>query len=84
MRDGVRDRDASRINEAVLTIVSEGAKRMEELRKNPNAATEPKELDHAIEVVDWGVRTFGSYVGEYISSALFLTSAEHKNRVDRY
>ncbi|KAF8183925.1 armadillo-type protein [Pholiota molesta] len=63
VRDGVRDRDAARINEAVLTIVSEGAKRMEALRENPNAATEAKELDHAIEVVDWGIRTFGSYVG---------------------
>ncbi|KAF9477931.1 ARM repeat-containing protein [Pholiota conissans] len=63
VRDGVRDRDAGRINEAVLTIVSEGAKRMEVLRENPNAATEPKELDYAIEVVDWGIRTFGSYVG---------------------
>jgi exportin-T len=65
VRDGVRDRDAARINEAVLTIVSEGAKRMEALRENPNAATEAKELDHAIEVVDWGIRTFGSYVGAY-------------------
>ncbi|KAF8968103.1 armadillo-type protein [Flammula alnicola] len=63
VRDGVRDRDAGRINEAVLTIVAEGAERMDELRKNPGAATEPRELDHAIEVVDWGVRTFGSYVG---------------------
>ena len=84
VRDGVRDRDASRINEAVLTIVSEGAKRMEELRKNPSAAAEPRELDHAIEVVDWGVRTFGSYVGEYISSALCNAPAERKHRVDRY
>ncbi|KAF8910650.1 ARM repeat-containing protein [Gymnopilus junonius] len=63
VRDGVRDRDAARINEAVLTIVAERAERMNELRKNPGSATEQKELDHAIEVVDWGVRTFGSYVG---------------------
>lgn len=63
VRDGVRDRDASKINQAVLAIVAAGAKRMGEIRENPAAATEPKELDHAIEVVDWGVRTFGSYVG---------------------
>ncbi|PPQ68668.1 hypothetical protein CVT25_012322 [Psilocybe cyanescens] len=63
VRDGVRDRDAAKINEAVLTIVAERAERMNELRKNPGLATEPKELDNAIEVVDWGVRTFGSYVG---------------------
>lgn len=64
VRDGVRDRDAASINEAVLTIVADGADRMAELRKNPGAATDPKELGHAIEVVDWGVRTFGSYVGK--------------------
>ncbi|KDR76202.1 hypothetical protein GALMADRAFT_247461 [Galerina marginata CBS 339.88] len=63
VRDGVRDRDAPRINEAVLTIVAEGADRMNELRKNPGSAADPRELDHVIEVVDWGVRTFGSYVG---------------------
>jgi exportin-T len=43
--------------------VSDRAERMSELRKNPAAATDPKELDHLIEVVDWGVRTFSSYVG---------------------
>jgi len=63
VRDGVRDRDAPSINEAVLTIVAQGAERMNELRKNPALATDPKELDHVIEVVDWGVRAFGSYVG---------------------
>lgn len=63
VRDGVRERDAAKINEAVLTIVSDRAERMSELRKNPAAATDPKELDHLIEVVDWGVRTFSSYVG---------------------
>ncbi|KAJ3517935.1 hypothetical protein NLJ89_g183 [Agrocybe chaxingu] len=63
VRDGVRERDASRINEAVLTIVAEGAERMAELRKDPTAASDPKELDNVVEVVDWGVRTFGSYVG---------------------
>jgi len=65
VRDGVRERDAGRINEAVLTIVAEAAERMTELRKNPEQPSDSKELDHAIEVVDWGVRTFGSYVGAF-------------------
>ncbi|KAF9036225.1 armadillo-type protein [Panaeolus papilionaceus] len=63
VRDAVRDNDASRINEAVLTIIMEGVEKMNELRKNPGAASDPKVLDHAIEIVDWGVRTYGSYVG---------------------
>lgn len=63
VRDGVRERDAAKINEAVLTIVAENAERMTELRKDPDSAKDPKELDYVIEVVDWGVRTFGSYVG---------------------
>lgn len=84
VRDGVRERDAARINEAVLTIVAERAERMNELRKNPGSVTEPRELDHAIEVVDWGVRTFGSYVG-----ALKFSSSRYKlltssSRMDRY
>jgi exportin-T len=65
VRDGVRERDAGRINEAVLTIVAEAAERMTELRKNPEQLSDSKELGHAIEVVDWGVRTFGSYVGAF-------------------
>jgi exportin-T len=63
VRDGVRERDAAKINEAVLTIVSDRARRLSELRKTPDVATDPKELDHIIEVVDWGVRAFSSYVG---------------------
>lgn len=64
VRDGVRERDAARINEAVLAIVAEGAERMNELRKNSSMDPGPRDdLDHAIEVVDWGIRTFGSYVG---------------------
>jgi len=62
VRDGVRERDAAKINEAVLTIVSDRAEHLSELRKNPGAATD-QELDHVIEVVDWGVRAFSSYVG---------------------
>jgi exportin-T len=63
VRDGVRERDAAKINEAVLTIVSDRAEHLSKLRKSPAAATDLKELDHVIEVVDWGVRAFSSYVG---------------------
>lgn len=63
VRDAVRDRDAAGINEAVLTIVVEGAERMEKLKKENSVNSQ--ELNSAIEVVDWGVRTFGSYVGVF-------------------
>ncbi|KAH9838251.1 armadillo-type protein [Rhodofomes roseus] len=63
VRDAVRDRDAGRINEAVLTIVADGAERMTALRKAGTASAGSRELDGAVEVVDWGVRTFASYVG---------------------
>ncbi|KII89963.1 hypothetical protein PLICRDRAFT_40145 [Plicaturopsis crispa FD-325 SS-3] len=59
VRDMVRDRDAARINEAVLTIVADGAERMAALRKTDAE----RDLEDVIEVVDWGVRTFGNYVG---------------------
>lgn len=64
MRDAVRDRDAARINEAVLTIIDDSAKRMKSLRDGVNESTE-RELDGAIEIVDWGIRTFASYVGTW-------------------
>ncbi|KAJ6505980.1 armadillo-type protein [Mycena vulgaris] len=54
VRDAVRERDAAGINEAVLTIVAEGA---ETLKKG---GASPREM---VEVVDLGIRTFGSYVG---------------------
>ncbi|KAG6813913.1 hypothetical protein H0H92_005762 [Tricholoma furcatifolium] len=60
VRDAVRERDAGRINEAVLTLVAEGSDRMATLRKQDGSNT--RDLDAAIEVVDWGIRTFGSYV----------------------
>ena len=63
VRDAVRERDAARINEAVLTIVADGVERMGRLRKEGVAPSSERELDSAIEVVDWGVRTFASYVG---------------------
>lgn len=67
VRDAVRERDAASINEAVLVIVTEGVNRMTKLRKGEIAgsgATE-QELDSAVEVVDYGIRTFASYVGEH-------------------
>ncbi|KAF8227304.1 ARM repeat-containing protein [Tricholoma matsutake] len=64
VRDTVRERDAARINEAVLTLVAEGSERMSNLRKREDPSAEvSRELDGVIEVVDWGIRTFGSYVG---------------------
>ncbi|KZV62903.1 KapM protein [Peniophora sp. CONT] len=60
VRDAVRERDAARINEAVLTIVADAAGRMERLRK---AGGSQKELGDAVEVVGTGMRTFASYVG---------------------
>ncbi|KIJ62794.1 hypothetical protein HYDPIDRAFT_113893 [Hydnomerulius pinastri MD-312] len=60
VRDAVRERDAPLINEAVLTIIAEGAERMGMLRKSGG---ESRALNEVVEVVDWGVRTFGSYVG---------------------
>jgi exportin-T len=63
VRDAVRERDAARINEAVLTIVADGAERMSRLRKDGGSSESERELDGVVEVVDWGIRTFGSYVG---------------------
>lgn len=62
MRDAVRDRDAASINEMVLTVVAEMADRMVMLRK-PDA--QPGSLDDVVELVDWGIRTFTSYVGQF-------------------
>lgn len=63
VRDAVRERDAAAINEAVLTIVADGLERMLQLRKGEIPPSVEKELDLATEVVDWGTRTFTSYVG---------------------
>ncbi|KAI0342761.1 ARM repeat-containing protein [Trametopsis cervina] len=62
VRDAVRDRDAAAVNEAVLTIVADGVERMGRLRQGDSSPAE-KELDTVTEVVDWGIRTFASYVG---------------------
>ncbi|KAI0049750.1 KapM protein [Auriscalpium vulgare] len=61
VRDAVRDRDAARMNEAVLTIVADSAERLKQLRQTD--ASSQKEVAVVLEVVDWGVRTFGSYAG---------------------
>ncbi|KAA1467486.1 ARM repeat-containing protein [Dentipellis sp. KUC8613] len=63
VRDAVRERDAARINEAVLTIVADSADRMAKLRKGELAGASERSLSEATETVDWGVRTFSSYVG---------------------
>lgn len=60
VRDAVRERDAALINEAVLTIVADAAERMAVLRKS---GAKSAALDEAVEVADWGVRTFASYAG---------------------
>jgi exportin-T len=61
VRDAVRERDAAWINEAVLTIVADYAERLLVLRKAEEATS--RETSEVLEVVDWGIRTFGSYAG---------------------
>ncbi|TCD61869.1 pre-tRNA nuclear export protein [Steccherinum ochraceum] len=65
VRDAVRERDAAAINEAVLVIVAEGVDRMTKMRKGEAVGSDnsDRELDSAVEVVDYGIRTFASYVG---------------------
>ena len=61
VRDAVRERDAARINEAVLTIVADYAERLLALREAATATS--RETSDVLEVVDWGIRTFGAYAG---------------------
>jgi exportin-T len=63
VRDAVRERDAPRINEAVLTIVAANIDKMTKLRELDDSSSSRRELETAEEVVDWGIRTYGSYVG---------------------
>jgi exportin-T len=65
VRDMVREQDAARINDAVLTIVADGSEKMTTLRKSEHSLDWARELDGVIEVVDYGIRTFGSYVGAF-------------------
>lgn len=67
MRDAVRERDAPIINDAVLTIVSKCADRMRALRKGDAQSAFEREEEVSEEVVDWGVRAFGSYIREFVS-----------------
>ena len=72
VRDAVRERDANKINDAVLTIVADSAEKLNALRKGGDGGTERLE-----EVIDWGIRTFGSYVGVcpcFLLNNPFLTS----------
>ena len=62
VRDAVRERDAARINEAILTIVVDYVERLQVLREA--AAATGREVSEILEVVDWGIRTFGSYAGQ--------------------
>ena len=60
VRDAVRERDAPAINDAVLTIVADAANKLREVRKSGSETS----TDRLVEVVDWGIRAFGSYVGQ--------------------
>lgn len=64
VRDLVRERDAGRINEAVLTIVADAVESNKALRKRPTTPEVIREINSKVEIIDWGVRTFGSYVSE--------------------
>ena len=63
VRDAVRERDAARINEAVLTIIAANVEKLSKLRSASDPKESRQELEQTEEVVDWGIRTFGSYVG---------------------
>ena len=65
VRDAVRDRDAPAINEAVLTIVADSVEKLSKTRKGDTLLSS----NTLIEVIDWGVRAFGSYVGEHTHSS---------------
>lgn len=47
----------------MLTIVAEATEKMAELRKQGQGSPPDRQLEDAVEVVDWGIRTFASYVG---------------------
>lgn len=77
VRDAVRERDAAAINEAVLVIVAEGVDRMTKMRKGEAVGSDnsDRELDSAVEVVDYGIRTFASYVGALLHVSERLRSS---------
>lgn len=64
VRDLVRERDAGRINDAVLMIVSQGRDRLNnEIRKANTSPELEREASRTVEVVELGVKTYASYVG---------------------
>lgn len=82
VRDAVRERDAAGINDAVLTIVADSVEQLVNLRKRGGGGN----IARLVEVVDWGVRTFGSYVGEFIAYMRFAVylMVNLWARLDRY
>lgn len=72
VRDTVRERDAAKINDAVLAIVAENAEKMSKLRGAQIGSGSNPELAAAVESVDLGIRTFASYVGEAVSAFIHL------------
>ncbi|KAF8526317.1 ARM repeat-containing protein [Hysterangium stoloniferum] len=62
VRDAVRERDAPIINEAVLTIINESNERMKALRNREVQPVIEREEEIKEEIVDWGIRAFGSYI----------------------
>lgn len=70
VRDAVRERDAAQINEAVLTIVADSSERLRQLRSEDGHSL--RDLEAVEEMVDWGIRAFGSYV-QWIDINLTVT-----------
>lgn len=64
MKDAVRAKDASGINNAVLAIIGESTAQLKVLREREKdrQGNNGKEVDLLEEVVDWGVRAFASYI----------------------
>jgi exportin-T len=71
VRDAVRERDAATINQAVITIVSSSTERM-------RTGASGKDFEEAADVVDWGVRAFGSYVGECPACLIYTSLTPHR------
>jgi exportin-T len=71
IRDLVRERDAAKINQAVLTIVMDAKEKIDELRVN-NVEDKSKLME---EVVDLGIRSFASYVREWCGTLLVAFEA---------
>ncbi|KZT36068.1 ARM repeat-containing protein [Sistotremastrum suecicum HHB10207 ss-3] len=70
VKDTVRAKDASGINNAVLAIIGEGAEKIRVARLE--FGDDAKEVELLEEVVDWGVRAFASYI-HWIDISLTVT-----------